>query len=124
MDKQRSTQSYISIAAGIIVLIIFNSIYFATCGVDGNASGWITYGFMSVALISMMAISAINFHKVEVKMRAMLNSATYCIAELIIGIIFLIIAPETITWTLVVQGSMFGIALIAQLMCLLIDNQE
>lgn len=124
MENQKSKQSSYSIAIAIVSLIIFNSIYFATMGADGNASTWITYGFMSISLLSLIAVNIIHFHKMEVKMRAVFNSILYCIIELFIGIIFLLIAPETIVWTLVIQGVILGIALIAQLICLFIDSQR
>ncbi len=57
-------------------------------------------------------------------MRAVFNSVIYCIIELIVGVIILLINPETVVWTIVVQGTIFGIALIAQLMCLFIDDQR
>lgn len=93
-------------------------------GTDGNASAWITYGFMSISLLSIMAFNAIHFNKMEVKMRAVFNSVIYCIIELLVGVIILLINPETVVWTIVVQGTIFGIALIAQLMCLFIDDQR
>lgn len=124
MTHQDSKQTYYLIAIAIVVLIIFNAIYFASMGTDGNASAWITYGFMSISLLSIIAFNAIHFNKMEVKMRAVFNSVIYCIIELLVGVIILLINPETVVWTIVVQGTIFGIALIAQLMCLFIDNQR
>lgn len=124
MAHQESKQIRYSIAITIVLLIIFNAIYFASMGIDGNASTWITYGFMSISLLSIIAFNVIHFNKMEVKMRAVFNSVIYGIVELIVGIIILLINPETVVWTIVVQGTIFGIALIAQLMCLFIDSQR
>jgi len=105
----------------LIFLIIFNVFFFMLGNLPHNMSVWISYGFIHFAYFMLIATPVLTRKgKSSAVFGFALNniSATYFIAALFIGIIFILISPEGYTAALLVQltvAGIYGIILIANL---------
>jgi len=105
----------------LIFLAIFNVIFFLAGGVEHNVSVWISYGFIHFAYF-MLLITAKLITKG--KSAAVFGfslysiSAVYFLVEFITGVIFILIAPEGKTVSLLTQlciAGLYGIILISNM---------
>ena len=105
----------------LIFLAIFNTFFFLFGETPRNASVWLSYGFVHFAYFILMATPLLTR---KGKSSAVFGfalysvSATYFIIALILGVIFILIAPESYTATLLVQLSvagLYGVILIANM---------
>ena len=108
----------------LIVVGCFNLIFYACNGVDNANSVWITYGFMNLALLYPCFIGFIIYQKSEVKFSGMLIAAIYCIAELIVGTVFLLLSLDTCLWAFVIQFILFSVAAIGNILYVIMDHSK
>ena len=109
-----------------IFLVVFNIFFFALNGTNNVASVWLSYSFIHFAYIMLLltpkfiragkssAVFGFSIYYI---------SSIYFLIELVTGITFIIIAPEIITTSLLVQVSiamLYSLILIA----LLIANER
>ena len=99
----------------LIILALFNALYFGLGGTDHPASAWISYGFIHFSYLMMILTPFITQ---KGKDRATYASSMYAITstyffiELIVGGIIIIVAPEGHTFSLFSQLIMSAIYLI------------
>lgn len=99
----------------LIILALFNALYFGLGGTDHPASAWISYGFIHFSYL-MMTLTP--FITQKGKDRATYSSSMYAITstyffiELIVGGIIIIVAPEGHKFSLFSQLIMSAIYLI------------
>ena len=99
----------------LIVLALFNALYFGIGGVDHPASAWISYGFIHFSYVMMIITPYITQ---KGKDRATYAASMYTITsayfaiELIVGAIIIIVAPEGHKFSLFSQLIMAAIYLI------------
>jgi len=114
--------SVLWIVLNLIFLIVFNVFFFILGGTEHNSSVWISYGFIHFSYL-MLVLTPILTRKG--KSSAIFGfalysiSATYFFVALIMGIIFILIAPESHTAALLIQLSIagiYGIILIANML--------
>ena len=105
-----------------IFLTVFNAVFFLLAGFDHSASVWISYGFIHFSY-AMLLITPFLTRKG--KNSALFGatiyaiSAVYFLISLVVGIIFILVDPETINTPVVVQlivAGLYGIILIANLL--------
>jgi len=96
----------------LIFLVIFNVFFFVLGGTEHNASVWMSYAFIHLAYMMLILTpmlvrkgkSAAVFGYALYKI-----SASYFFASFVVGIVFILIAPESVTVPLLVQLSLTGI---------------
>ena len=99
----------------LIVLALFNALYFVIGGVDHPASAWISYGFIHFSYVMVIITPYITQ---KGKDRATYAASMYTITsayfaiELIVGAIIIIVAPEGHKFSLFSQLIMAAIYLI------------
>lgn len=99
----------------LIVLALFNALYFGIGGVDHPASAWISYGFIHFSYVMVIVTPYITQ---KGKDRATYAASMYTITsayfaiELIVGAIIIIVAPEGHKFSLFSQLIMAAIYLI------------
>ena len=99
----------------LIVLALFNALYFGIGGVDHPASAWISYGFIHFSYVMVIITPYITQ---KGKDRATYATSMYTITsayfaiELIVGAIIIIVAPEGHKFSLFSQLIMAAIYLI------------
>lgn len=99
----------------LIVLALFNALYFGIGGVDHPASAWISYGFIHFSYVMVIITPYITQ---KGKDRATYAASMYTITsayfaiELIVGAIIIIVAPEGHKFSLFSQLIMVAIYLI------------
>ena len=99
----------------LIVLALFNALYFGLGGTDHPGSAWISYGFIHFSYLMMILTPFITQ---KGKDRATYASSMYAITstyffvELIVGGIIIIVAPEGYKFSLFSQLIMSAIYLI------------
>lgn len=99
----------------LIVLALFNALYFGLGGVDHPASAWISYGFIHFSYVMMIVTPYITQKgKDRATYAASMYTITsaYFIIELIVGGIIIIVAPEGHKFSLFSQLIMCAIYLI------------
>ena len=107
------------IVLDLILLIIFNVIFFVSGGVKHNVSVWVSYGFIHFAYFMLLltprfirrgkssAIFGFSLYSI---------SATYFLIEFVTGITFILVSPESYNIALLVQlciAGLYGIILIS-----------
>ena len=105
----------------LIFLIVFNVLFFTTGKTDYNASVWLSYGFIHFAYLMLLitpylirkgkSSSVFGFSLYAI-------SATYFLIELVTGIIFILVSPESYYAALWVQlciAGLFGVMLISHM---------
>lgn len=90
-----------------IFLIVFNLLFFLLGNVESfTTSVWISYGFIHFAYFVLL-FTPLLVRKSEVEadyqIPLYLITGTYFLIEFIAGITFILIAPETVKLTLIVQ---------------------
>jgi len=113
--------SILWIILDLIFLIIFNVVFFVLGGVEHSASVWISYVFIHFAYL-MLIITPILTRKG--KSSAVFGfslysiSSVYFFVELITGVIFILISPDSYKSALLVQliiAGFYGIILISNM---------
>ena len=106
------------IILALIFLAVFNTFFFVLGGVDHNVSVWISYGIIHFAYF-MLILTPVLLRKG--KSSAVFGFSLYSISsiyfffQLVVGIIFILAAPESYTAALLVQlciAGLYGIILI------------
>ncbi len=107
----------------LVFLAIFNVIFFLA-GIPHSEANWYTYGFITFSylclIITPLLARGTTFGVLSGSL--WLRAFQYFFAELVVGIIFLAINPESITWPLIVQGVMLSIFIVMQLMSVLAND--
>ena len=105
----------------LIFLIIFNAIFFVIGGVDHKLSVWISYGVVHFAYFMLLLTPTLTR---KGKSSAVFGfsiytiSSCYFLLELIVGVVFILVSPESYKAALLVQlciAGIYGIALIANM---------
>jgi len=103
----------------LIFLIVFNVLFFVLGGTKHNVSVWMSFGFIHFAYFMLLLTpKLIRKGKNPVVFGYSLYSisATYFLVEFIIGIIFILISPESYKAALSVQfciAGLYGVILIS-----------
>lgn len=105
----------------LIFLVVFNVLFFVFGGVNHETSVWISYGFVHFAYIMLIvtpflirkssSASVFGFSLYAI-------SSTYFMITFIVGVLFILIHPDTYKWSLIVQvviTGFYGIMLISHL---------
>ncbi len=105
----------------LIFLIIFNALFFVLGGTEHNVSVWMSYGFIHFAYF-MLLLTLVLIRKgksVAVFGFSLYSISTaYFFIELVTGIIFILVSPESYTAALLVQlciAGLYGIMLISNM---------
>ena len=111
----------LSTILNLIFLIIFNAVFFLVGGTDHNTSVWISYGFIHFAYIMVLLTPKLTRSG---KSSAVFGfaissiSSAYFVVQLVIGVIFILIGPESINAALLTQlclAGVYGIVLLINL---------
>ena len=110
-----SKKSILWILLDLIFLAVFNAIFFVAIETKQPASVWISYGFIHFSYLMVIATpllirksssaSVFGFSLYSI-------SATYFFIEFVLGVIFILIKPESYKFTLIVQIIIAAIYLI------------
>lgn len=106
----------------LIVLALFNALYFGLGGVQHPASAWIAYGFIHFSYIMIIATPYISQKGKDCATYAASMytiTSTYFIIELILGAIIIIVAPEGYKFSLfsqIIVAAMYLIMLFGNMM--------
>jgi len=106
----------------LVFLIVFNLIFYVVGGTEHPASVWISYVFIHVAYV-LLAFTSLFVRKGSnaaiFGMTLDSISGTYFIVELIIGVIFILVAPEDFKLALIMQvvfAAIYVVLLITNIM--------
>ena len=114
-------QNVLWIILDLIFLIIFNAMFFILGGTEHRVSVWISYGFVHFAYMMLLLTPAVTR---KGKSAAVFGFSIYSISsfyfllELGVGVVFILVAPESYKAALLVQlciAGIYGIALIANM---------
>ena len=105
----------------LIFLIIFNVIFYVLGGSDHNLSVWISYGFIHISYIMLLVTPKLTRKGKSASLFGFSlysMSTAYFLFEFVVGIVFILIAPESINAALLVQlciAGLYGILLLANM---------
>ena len=109
----------------LVFLLVFNIVFFVLVGNEYSTVMWISYGFIHFAYV-MVLLTPLLIRKSSVSSLFSMTiygvSLVYFIIELIVGLIFIVVNPETIKGPLCLQIVIAGIYL-ANLILNLIANE-
>lgn len=115
----------LKIIIGLIFLIGFNVMFFLLGGTERTTSEWVCYGFIHASYLCLLSTPLLcNSGKGETVLSASLylRALFYFFTELAVGIGFLLYNPESATWPVIVQGALFMVFIILQLMSVLAND--
>ena len=106
----------------LVFLIVFNLIFYVVGGTEHPASVWISYAFIHIAYV-LMAFTSLFVRKGSnaalFGMTLAGISGVYFIVELIMGVVFILVAPEEFKLTLIMQvvfAAIYAVILIVNIM--------
>lgn len=115
----------LKIIIALIFLMLFNVLFFVLGGTEQSQVNWICYGFIHIAYLCLLTTPLFcNYRKGMVVLSASLylRALFYFFTELVIGLLFIVIALEDFTWPLIIQGVLLAVFLILQLMSALAND--
>jgi hypothetical protein len=98
-----------------VFLLLFNVIYFMAEGTGRTASCWIAYGFIHASYLLLVfsgLIAGREGKTVELALPVYGISLTYFVINLLVGIVIIVVSPERIKLSLIVEILMLGIYLV------------
>lgn len=110
----------------LVVLAVFNSLFFVIGGTDHEKSVWISYGFIHFAYAMLLITPLLirNSSSSSVFGYSLYSiSSVYFIVEFVIGLVFIIVNPYTIKAALIIQVIIAGIYAVI-LLSHLIANED
>lgn len=114
-------RSILWILLDLVFLVVFNVVFFAAGGAVHPASVWLAYGFIHFAYL-MVIITPFLIRKSRSSAVFGFSiysiSSTYFLVELVIGVIFILLKPESIKTPLIVQviiAGLYAVMLISHL---------
>jgi len=108
-----STTRKLWIAIHIIFLVTFNIVFFLLKGTDNPASVWISYGAIHLAYIMVWCIRFFRLREASLfGISSVIIMQGYCWLQFIVGILFIVAAPEDWKFAFIVQLIMFSICMI------------
>ena len=109
-------RNFLWVGLKLIFLVIFNFLFFFLGGFNHPASVWISYGFIHFAYL-MMVLSPVfaGKKKDSATFSTTLSgvSSTYFFLEFTIGLVFLVLRPESYVLALILQVVLVGLYLFA-----------
>lgn len=105
----------------LIFLIIFNAVFFVAGGFDHKLSVWISFSFINFAYL-MLLITSVLIRKGKSEavfgFSLYMVSSVYFLVELVVGVVFILINPDSFKAALLVQlciAGLYGIFLISNM---------
>ncbi len=104
--------------AVLVFPVLFNLLFFMLGGTEHPASVWLSYAFIHVAYACLAVLPA--FCRVRQGLAVLAASLYYMplgyfLAELALGLVWILLAPEATTWPLLTQSLLFAAFFVAQL---------
>ena len=97
-------------ACWILPLLLFNAIFFAVGGTDYSTTQWISYSFINLAILTVPA-TALTLPRAKgltvLSGTMWVRDAVYVIAELCLGLVFIVVNPSDTTWVAIAQATLF-----------------
>lgn len=106
-------------------LVLFNFLFFFLGGTDQSAVNWVSYGFIHVAYLMILATPLFQPKGGELTVLTTtlyLQSIVYFIAQLAVGVAFIYVQPQSVRWPLIVQSIGFTLFLIWQLLSVMAND--
>lgn len=110
---------------GIIFPIVFNVLFFLTGGTEHSSSVWGSYVFIHLAYLCLVITPLLcNTQKSLMVLSASLylRSLFYFFTELVVGLLFMAIDPDSSSWAIIPQAIIFAAFLILQLISVLLND--
>lgn len=109
----------------LIFLVVFNAVFFIAGGVEHTASVWVAYAFIHLAYIMVVVTPFLTVKSSAAVLGLSLYgiSSAYFLIELLVGIIFILIASPSYKTSLIVQLVIAGLYAIFLVACLISNEQ-
>lgn len=121
MNKKR----ILWILLDLVFLIIFNTIFFLLGGVHNKSSVWVAYGFIHFSYIMLLFTPSLCKRRTEqIEMRLSVDSVSllYFWVTFVIGVVFIIVKPDTVKICVVANVVITGVYAIVPLTLLLANE--
>lgn len=121
MNKKR----ILWILLDLVFLIIFNTIFFLLGGVHNKSSVWVAYGFIHFSYIMLLFTPSLCKRRTEqIEMRLSVDSVSllYFWVTFVIGVVFIIVKPDTVKICAVANVVITGVYAIVLLTSLLANE--
>lgn len=106
-----------------VFLITFNLIFFLV-NTDISKADWCSYGFISFAYLCLITTPLITkgYNSTVLKGTIWLNNISFFFVEFVVGLFFLFIDPQSITWPLVIQILLTAVFIVLQSASMLVNE--
>ena len=109
----------------LIFLIVFNTLFFVLSGTENVTSVWISYAFINLAYVTILCMPLFKTKgqaSFYLSTTLYVQSITYFVVELVVGVIFIIWQLDAFVWPLVIQVVIWLIFMILILSNALANN--
>ena len=117
--------SIIKVVIGLIFLVLFNVGFFVLGGTEHSKVVWASYAFIHMAYLCLLATPLLcsNGRGLTVLSASLwLRAIIFFLAELAVGVVFIILDPAKTAWPILVQACMLGGFLFMQLLSVLAND--
>ena len=121
MNKKR----ILWILLDLVFLIIFNTIFFLLGGVHNKSSVWVAYGFIHFSYVMLLFTPSLCKRRTEqIEMRLSVDSVSllYFWVTFVVGVVFIIVKPDTVKICVVANVVITGVYAIVLLTSLLANE--
>lgn len=121
MNKKR----ILWILLDLVFLIIFNTIFFMLGGVHNKASVWVAYGFIHFSYVMLLLTPSLcKMRSEQIEMRLSVDSVSllYFWVTFVVGVVFIIVKPDTVKICVVANVVITGVYAIVLLTSLLANE--
>lgn len=115
----------LGILLDLVFLIVFNTVFFTFGGMEHSTGAWISYGFIHFSYLMVLTTPLLTRKSSASSVFGMTIcgvSSVYFIIEFVVGLIFMLINPETIKASLSVQIIIAGIYLVILILNLIANE--
>lgn len=105
----------IRILLTLLFLAVFNTLFFLLVGTENPTSVWLSYGFVHLAYLTMILLPALGPKGNEsfyLSGTVFVQGLAYFLIELAVGVTFIILRQETLTWALLAQALLWFIFMV------------
>ena len=117
--------SLLKVTIALVFLVLFNALFFLLGGTEQSSVNWVCYGFIHAAYICLMAtplLCSSGKGLTVLSATLYLRGLFYFFTELVIGVVCIVIAPQSMMWPLVIQSLLLAVFVMLQLMSVLAND--
>lgn len=117
--------TFLKVLAQLVFPVVFNVLFFVIGGTQHTAGTWVSYGFIHAAYLCLLAVPYYTNYGRGMTILSYAQypmAILYFLAELVIGIVIMIMSVENPKWPAIIQGVLFAVFVLVQVVNQIANN--